>query len=68
VVGNPKFRSRTWAAARRLAELLTDAEPAVVIDLVDLGPSLPDPVDPRLEETVRARHADGLLIVASPTY
>jgi FMN reductase len=68
VVGNPKFRSRTWAAARRLAELLTDAEPDVVIDLVDLGPALLDPADPRLDEAVTAVTQSDLLIVASPTY
>jgi FMN reductase len=68
VVGNPKFRSRTWAAARRLADLLTDAEPDVVIDLVDLGPSLLNPADPDLEEAVRAVTQADLVIVASPTY
>jgi FMN reductase len=68
VVGNPKFRSRTWAAAQRLAHRLTDAEPDEVIDLVDLGPSLLDPGDPRLEEAVRTVTESDLVIVASPTY
>jgi FMN reductase len=68
VVGNPKFRSRTWAAARRLAELLTGAEPDVVIDLVDLGPGLLNPSDPDLEAAVRAVTEADLVIVASPTY
>jgi FMN reductase len=68
VVGNPKFRSRTWAAAQRLAQRLTDAEPDVVIDLVDLGPALLDSADPRLAEAVSAVTGVDLLIVASPTY
>lgn len=68
VVGNPKPRSRTWAAARLLAQRLTQAEPDLTIDLADLGASLLDPADPRLDDVLGAVTGAKLAVVASPTY
>ena len=68
VVGNPKPRSRTRAAAVGLAEALTGSEPDLVVDLADLGPALLDWSDPTVAELVAAIGAADLVVVASPTY
>jgi len=68
VVGNPKPRSRTWAAAHRVARELTGAEPDTAIDLADFGPALLDWSDPGVAEAVADLAAAELLVVASPTF
>jgi FMN reductase len=68
VVGNPKPRSRTYAAAHLVAERLTGAKPRVSIDLADLGAALLDWSDPQVTELVSAVAAADLVVVASPTY
>jgi FMN reductase len=68
VVGNPKPRSRTYQAARLVAERLTGAPPDLAVDLVEFGPALLDWSDPTVAETVAAVQASRLVVVASPTY
>jgi FMN reductase len=68
VVGNPKPRSRTLAAATTVARRLTDTEPDLVVDLVTLGPALLDCQDPSVNALVDDVGAADLVVVASPTY
>src|SRR3954451_6889955 len=68
VVGNPKPRSRTRAAAVWLATQLAGSEPDLVVDLADLGPALLDWADPRVTELVEQVGAADLVVFASPTY
>jgi FMN reductase len=68
VVGNPRPGSRTLAAARLLAGLLTPVEPDPVVDLAGLGGRLLDPHDPEVVGSVRAVGEADLVVVASPTY
>ena len=68
VVGNPKPRSRTHAAAVWLATELSGSEPDLVVDLADLGPALLDWSDPEVAELVRQVGEADLVVVAAPTY
>ncbi|SFL86456.1 NAD(P)H-dependent oxidoreductase [Geodermatophilus ruber] len=68
VVGNPKPRSRTRAAAELVAERLTGAPPDSVIDVVDLGAGLLGWGDPAVQDAVAAVRAADVAVVASPTY
>jgi FMN reductase len=68
VVGNPKPRSRTYAAAHLVAERLTGEQPRHTIDLADLGPALLDWSDPQVAQLVSSLAATDLVVVASPTY
>jgi FMN reductase len=68
VVGNPKPRSRTFAAAALVAERLTGQAPDLAIDLADFGPALLDWKDAGVAEAVAELQAVDLLVVASPTY
>lgn len=72
VVGNPKPRSRTLAAACRLAETISTElgiePPDPVIDLATLGPALLDWQDPDIAGLVTELGAVDLVIIASPTY
>lgn len=69
VVGNPKARSRTFAAARLVAERLTGRPPDTEVDLVDLGAGLLDAdVGAALRDAVASVRESDLLVVASPTY
>jgi FMN reductase len=68
VVGNPKPRSRTRAAAEVVAERLTGAAPDRVIDVVDLGAGLLGWGDPEVGDAVAAVRAAEVAVVASPTY
>jgi FMN reductase len=68
VIGNPKPRSRTRAAAELVVERLTGAPPDVVVDVVDLGPGLLGWGDPAVSEAVEALKAAEVAVVASPTY
>ena len=69
VVGNPKPRSRTLAAATYLARELTEgAEPGLVVDLAELGPALLDWNDPVVAGLVAEVGAADLVVVACPTY
>jgi FMN reductase len=68
VVGNPKPASRTWGAARYLAQAITDREPDLVVDLAELGARLLDWADPDVGRLVAEVGAADLVIVASPTY
>ena len=68
VAGNPKPRSRTLAAARRVTLELTGAQPEMVLDLATLGPSLLDWKDPFVTQLVDDVSAAELIVVASPTY
>jgi FMN reductase len=67
VVGNPKPRSRTRAAAELVVEQLTGAPPDDVIDVIDLGPGLLGG-DAGVEQAVAALRATELAVVASPTF
>ena len=68
VVGNPKPRSRTLAAATYLAQQLAGRDPDQVVDLADLGPRLLDWQDERVTEIVAEVGAADLVVFASPTY
>jgi FMN reductase len=68
VVGNPKPKSRTHAAALLVAERLTGAAPGFVLDLADLGAALLDWEDAAVAEAVETVKGLDLLVVASPTY
>ena len=68
VVGNPKPASRTRQAAELVAERLTGAPPAAVIELAELGPALLGWGDPAVDAAKQVVRDAGLVIVASPTY
>jgi FMN reductase len=68
IVGNPKPRSRTFAAANLLAERLTGSTPDLQIDLTDFGAGLLDWGDAAANEAIAAVQSSDLIIVASPTY
>jgi FMN reductase len=68
VVGNPKPRSRTYAAAVWLATQLTGTEPDLVVDLADLGPALLEWSDPQVADLVAQVGEADLVVFASPTY
>ncbi len=68
VVGNPRPRSRTLAAATYLAQQLVGRDPDQVVDLADLGPRLLDWQDEVVTEIVTEVGAADLAVVASPTY
>jgi FMN reductase len=68
VVGNPKPRSRTRAAAELVVERLTGAPPDVVVDVIDLGAGLLGWGDPAVGAAVEALEAADVAVVASPTY
>jgi FMN reductase len=72
VVGNPKPRSRTSAAAAEVAARVAaglGAEPDVTtVELPDLGAGLLGWGDPTVAEAVAAAKGADLLVVASPTY
>jgi FMN reductase len=67
VVGNPKPRSRTLAAAIDVAREL-GGEPDLVVDLAELGPALLDWSDPQVTDLVKQVGGADLVVVASPTY
>ena len=68
IVGNPKPRSLTRAAAELVATKLTGAPPKHVIDVVDLGAGLLGWGDPKVAEAKELVTSADLLVVASPTY
>jgi FMN reductase len=68
VVGNPKPRSRTRAAAELIVAKLTGQPPEHVVDVVDLGPGLLGWGDPKVVEAKEIVKSAELLVVASPTY
>ena len=68
VVGNPKPRSRTHAAAVHLATEIAGSAPDLVVDLADLGAGLLDWSDAGVDELVEQVRAADLVVVASPTY
>jgi FMN reductase len=68
VVGNPKPRSRTRAAAELVVERLTGAPPDRVVDIVDLGAGLLQWSDAAVDEAVSALQQAEVAVVASPTY
>jgi FMN reductase len=68
VVGNPKPRSRTRAAAEHVVERLTGSAPTSAIDLVDLGPALLDWADPATAAALDTVRASDLVVFACPTY
>lgn len=71
IVGNPRPASRTHALARTLAAELArvlGSQPGVEVDLAQLGPSVLDPVDDRVNAAVADVLAADVLVIASPTY
>jgi FMN reductase len=68
VVGNPKPRSRTHAAAVHLATEIAGSAPALVVDLADLGAGLLDWSDTSVDVVLSEVRAADLVVVASPTY
>lgn len=67
VVGNPKPRSRTRAAAENLLERL-GLPPAEVIELSELGPGLLGWGDPAVKEAVALVQSADVAVIASPTF
>lgn len=68
VVGNPKPKSRTRAAAELVAERLTGSPAEHVIDVVDLGAGLLGWGDPKVAEAKDIVKSADSLVVASPTF
>jgi FMN reductase len=68
VVGNPKSRSRTFAAANLVAGRLTGTTPDLQLDLIDFGGALLDWTDAAVNDAIAAVQDSDLMIVASPTY
>lgn len=68
VCGNPKKDSRTAAAGLALAEGLAPGEETVLIDVVDLGPSLLGWGDPTVAAAVETVAGASVVVVASPTF
>jgi FMN reductase len=68
VVGNPKPRSRTFQAAKLVAERLTGRPPDLVVDLVDLGGELLDLSSAAVAGLLSDLQAYSLVVFASPTY
>lgn len=68
VVGNPKPASRTFQAARYLAEQLTGVSPDPAVDLASFGAGLLDLFDTEVNEAVETVACLDLVVFASPTY
>lgn len=68
VVGNPKPKSRTRAAAELIVEKLTGSAPEHVVDVVDLGAGLLGWGDPKVAEAKDIVKSADFLVVASPTF
>lgn len=68
IVGNPKPRSRTYAAAHAVLRELTGAQPDFAIDIADFGPALLDWSDAAVAAAVQQVRSARLIVVASPTY
>jgi FMN reductase len=68
VCGNPKSKSRTLEAALFVARRLTETEPEVVLDLVDIGPHLLGWGDSIATDAVQSVQACEVAVFASPTY
>jgi FMN reductase len=73
VVGNPKRQSRTLVLARQVAAAAAEAaglsgDPALAVDLAELGPQLFDWSSPGVQEAVDGIRSCALVVVASPTY
>lgn len=68
VVGNPKLGSRTRQAAEMVAERLTGAPPATVVELSELGAALLGWGDPAVDAAKAAVADAELAIFASPTF
>jgi FMN reductase len=68
VVGNPRPRSRTLAAALHVATELGGGDPRTVIDLATLGSALLDWQDPTIADLVDRVGSADLVVVACPTY
>jgi FMN reductase len=72
VVGNPKARGRTSAAAAAVADLVVAHVPgpitSAVVELADLGPKLLGWGDPDVAAALDLVYGADVLVVASPTY
>jgi FMN reductase len=68
VVGNPKPKSRTLDAGVLVASKLTGADPAIVLDVVDLGPGLLAFGDANVAAAIEAIRQCDVVVFASPTY
>jgi FMN reductase len=68
VVGNPKPRSRTFHAARTVAESVAGRAPDFELDLAEFGAKLLDWSDPEVTAAVAQVKSATLIVVASPTY
>jgi FMN reductase len=68
VVGNPKPKSRTFAATEIVAEKLTGQAPDVAIDVITLGQALLGWGDPEVSTALEDVRSCDVVIFASPTY
>jgi len=67
VAGNPKPKSRTLDAGVLVARKL-GAEPALVLDLVDLGPALLEFGNAAVQEAIQKVQGMDAVVFASPTF
>ena len=68
VVGNPKPKSRTFAAANLVAEKLIGTAPDYVLDIADLGAGLLEWGDTDVATAVETVQGLEMVVFASPTY
>ncbi|WP_333618779.1 NADPH-dependent FMN reductase [Dietzia sp.] len=68
VVGNPKPKSRTLAAATHLATVAAGSPPDTVVDLADFGAEILDWGSAPVAEAVATVGAADLVVFASPTF
>jgi len=68
VVGNPKARSRTYAAGVMAAKLIFEQEPTVALDLAELGPELLSWESKKITDALNAVRECDAVIAACPTY
>ncbi len=68
VAGNPKAKSRTLDAGILVARKLTDRDPDLVIDVVDLGAGLLEFGNATVAAAVQSIQQSDVVVFASPTY
>ncbi len=68
IVGNPKPKSKTYAAGLLAANLIFEHEPTVVLDLAELGPELLIWESTATATAINAVRQCDAVIVACPTY
>lgn len=68
VAGNPKPKSRTLEAGILVAKKLAGRDPAMVLDLVDLGAALLEFGNTKVADEIAALQKMDIVVFASPTF